>query len=516
MMKKIERALISVSDKSGIVPLATALASTGTEIVSTGGTAALLESKGISVTRIDSVTGFPEMLGGRVRTLHPRVFGGILGRRAIESDVAEMREHQIPPIDLVVVSFYPFSETAAREGATESDIIEKIDIGGPALLRAAAKSFADVAILHHPDQYDPFLEALRSDAGVTLKYRRTLTRSAFQEVARYDEAIRDWFGGPESESETNSNAQITISAARQQKLRYGENPHQKAAWYTTEEQSLRFTALQGKELSYNNLLDADAAWRLIEEFDDPAVAIIKHGNPCGVATGGDLSGCFRRALAGDSISAFGGIVAVNREVDGPLAEELASLFIEVVIAERFSNGSRERLARKKRVRLVEVDRIAGHAQNREIRSTAAGLLVQDRDEAGASEDEWRVVTKRIPTEQEMADLRFAWKVAKHVRSNAIVLARDGAMIGVGAGQMSRIDSVRFAVEKAVAMNHDVRGSALASDGFFPFPDGVQNGAEAGAAAIIQPGGSIRDDEVIAEADRLGIAMILTGRRHFRH
>ncbi len=512
-MKKINRALLSVSDKQGIVPFAAALVAQGAEIISTGGTASTLAAEGIAVTRISEITGFPEMLGGRVRTLHPKVFGGILGRRGHDSDSREMKEHGIGEIDLVAVNFYPFRETVARPGVTESESIEKIDIGGPSLIRSAAKSYPDVAVVTDPGQYEPFLAALATEGGVSLEERRGLAAVAFRHVTDYDEAIRDWFD--RSDEEGGLPRQCSIGGEKAQSLRYGENPHQAAGWYITPGQPFRLTPLQGKELSYNNLLDTDAAWRLIREFDEPAVAILKHGNPCGVAINSDLVLAFQNALACDPVSAFGGIVAVNRPVTGPLAEEMAELFLEVVIAEKFEQPGRLRLSKKKRLRLVEVSGRGG-ASRLEMRSTSIGLLVQEIDQPGMDTSNWTVPTERKPDDRETADLRFAWSVAKHVRSNAIVFAREGRTLGVGAGQMSRVDSVNLALEKAGAARLDTKGAALASDGFFPFPDGLEKGAKGGITSVIQPGGSIRDEAVIAAADKLGIAMIMTGERHFRH
>ncbi len=513
-MKTVRRAMISVSDKEGIVDLAKSLAEQGTRIVSTGGTAAVLSEAGVPVTPVGEITGFPEMLCGRVRTLHPKVFGGILGRRSLDSDALEMEEHGITPIDLVVVNFYPFESAAARKGITPEEAIEQIDIGGPSLVRAAAKSHADVVVLCRPSQYGPFLDALRSDEGVTPEMRRRFAAEAFLRVARYDGAIADWFDRASPGETVARPAGETVEPARA--LRYGENPHQKAWWYSTPDQSLHLTPLRGKELSYNNLLDADGAWRLISEFDEPAAAIIKHGNPCGVAAGGALVDLFRGALACDPVSAFGGIVALNRPVDERLAKELAGLFLEVILAPRFEGDALERLARKKRLRLVEATVAASTKDAREVRSISAGMLVQEPDLPGDDEAAWTVPTRRKPAAAEIDDLRFAWKVAKHVRSNAAVLAASTTTVGIGAGQMSRVDSVRLAVEKAADARLLLDGAVMASDGFFPFPDGVERAAQAGIRAVIQPGGSIRDGEVIAAADTLGVAMVFTGTRHFRH
>ncbi|NNE09398.1 MAG: bifunctional phosphoribosylaminoimidazolecarboxamide formyltransferase/IMP cyclohydrolase [Gemmatimonadetes bacterium] len=510
-MTSIKRALLSVSNKEGLVPLAGALRERGVEIVSTGGTATLLGNEGIAVTPIDAVTGFPEMLGGRVRTLHPNVFGGILGRRSHATDPKEMAQHGIRPIDLVVVNFYPFEETV-RSGGDRQSIIEKIDIGGPSLVRAAAKSHEDVLVLHDPAQYPEFLDRLTGEdtRGFDNEYRASLAAGAFAAVTRYDRAISGWFAGDEA---------IALSARLRQTLRYGENPHQTAGWYEDDGARLSLTPLQGKELSYNNLLDGDAAWELVEEWDEPAVAIIKHGNPCGAAVGVSHVGAYEKALACDPVSAFGGVVAVNGPVDGALAELLAKHFLEVVLAHSFTDDAEARLGRKKKLRLVQVtSKSPSEAGGRRvtIRTIGAGYLAQDPDRAKQTREEWTVPTKRKPTPGEWRDLETAWKVAKHVRSNAIVFVKDGATLGIGAGQMSRVDSAELAVRKGRGAGHDLTNSAVASDGFFPFADGVEQAAGGGAAAVIQPGGSIRDQEVIDAADRLGVAMVFTGMRHFRH
>ncbi len=510
-MTRLARALLSVSNKEGLVPLAGALRAHDIEIVSTGGTAALLKSEGIAVTEIDTVTGFPEMLGGRVRTLHPNVFGGILGRRSLASDQREMAQHEIRPIDLVVVNFYPFEESV-RSGGERQSIIEKIDIGGPSLVRAAAKSHEDVLVLHDPGQYAEFLARLAAEdaRGFDREYRMSLAADAFAAVTRYDQAIAGWFAGESG---------IALSARLRQSLRYGENPHQSAKWYEDEKTRLSFTSLQGKELSYNNLLDGDAAWELIEEWKEPAAAIIKHGNPCGVATDASHVVAYEKALACDPVSAFGGVVAVNGPVDGALADLLAKHFLEVVLAPSFTAEAETRLRKKKNLRLVQVtSKTASRAESSRvmIRTIGAGYLAQDPDSAKQSRDEWTVPTKRQPTPEEWRDLEVAWKVAKHVRSNAIVFVKGGATIGIGAGQMSRVDSAEVAVRKGATAGHDLTNSAVASDGFFPFADGVEQAAKGGATAVIQPGGSIRDQEVIDAADRLGVAMVFTGMRHFRH
>ncbi len=512
-MRKVKRAVVSVSNKEGIARFAAALAASGTEILSTGGTAELLGSEKISVTPFHEVTGFPEMLGGRVRTLHPKVFGAILGRLDLESDRAEMEEHRIEPIDLVVVNFYPFAETVAKQGVTEEEVIESIDIGGPSLLRAAAKNHRHVAVLHDPSQYETFLERLDSSGGVDGEFRRGLAESAFRYVADYDDRILARFEGNGAKRFPET---WRLSGRMRSRLRYGENPHQNASWYERAGSSHRFEPLQGKELSYNNLADADAAWRLILEFDRPAAAVIKHGNPCGAAVAGDPAAAFEAAHACDPLSAFGGIVAVNRPVDGTLAAALKPLFLEVILAPEFSEEALALLGKKKKLRLVRVGAAPSPDAGRETKVILDGILVQEGDPPGAGGEEWRTVTREKPTAREEEDARFAWLVAKHVRSNAIVLAREGRTIGIGAGQMSRVDSTRIALEKAKRADHPIEGAILASDGFFPFPDSVQEARKEGVRLFVQPGGSIRDDEVVAEADRLGAVMVMTGARHFRH
>ena len=514
VMRKVKRAVVSVSNKEGIVPFAAALAASGTEILSTGGTANLLRSEKIEVTSFDEVTGFPEMLGGRVRTLHPKVFGAILGRLDLESDRAEMEKHRIEPIDLVVVNFYPFAETVAKPGVTDEEVIESIDIGGPSLLRAAAKNHRHVAVLNDPSQYGDFLEQLGSPEGVNEGYRRFLAESAFRCVADYDERILARFEGTGTGQFPGT---WHLGGRLRSRLRYGENPHQEASWYERAGSSHRFKPLQGKELSYNNLADADAAWRLILEFDRPAAAVIKHGNPCGAAVAGDPAAAFEAAHACDPLSAFGGIVAVNRPVEGNLAAALKPLFLEVVLAPEFSEEALAILGRKKKLRLVRVSAAPSPGADREIKVILDGILVQEGDPPGGrGREEWRTVTREKPSTTEKEDARFAWLVAKHVRSNAIVLAREGRTIGIGAGQMSRVDSTRLAMEKAKRADHPIEGAVLASDGFFPFPDSVQEARSEGVRLFVQPGGSIRDDEVVAEADRLGAVMLMTGARHFRH
>ncbi len=520
----ITRALISVSDKTGAAAFARALAERGVALVSSGGTAAVLRDAGLAVTEVAEVTGLPEMLGGRVKTLHPRIHGGILARRDRPEDMAALARHGIAPIDLVAVNLYPFAERVAS-GADPAACIEAIDIGGPALIRAAAKAHPDVVVATSPRDYDEILDALTATGGVPPALRRHLAARAFAHTAAYDAAIADWFATGHAGADTTDTAELpatlTLVARRDLTLRYGENPHQAAALYHTGATRPGVAAahrLQGKALSYNNLQDADAAFELVAEFDRPAIAIIKHANPCGVAEAEDLATAFARARTGDPVSAFGGIVAANRPLDGAAAAAIARLFVEVVIAPEITDDARAALAAKTGLRLLATGALPDRAApTRQLRTVAGGVLVQTGDAARTTAADLTVVTVRAPTDLEIADLLFADRVAKHVRSNAIVLARAGATIGVGAGQMSRVDSVRLAVQKATETQPDMlAGCVCASDAFFPFPDGVVAAAEAGATAVIQPGGSMRDGEVIAAADACGIAMVVTGLRHFRH
>jgi phosphoribosylaminoimidazolecarboxamide formyltransferase/IMP cyclohydrolase len=509
-------ALISVSDKTGIDALARALAGAGFGLLSTGGTASLLREKGLVVTDVSEFTGFPEMMDGRVKTLHPKVHGGLLGRRDLETHLGAMREHGIPPIDFVVVNLYPFEETVRKEGVSPSDVIEQIDIGGPSMLRSAAKNYASVTVICDPSDYGLVEAELKESGGTSLELRRELAQKVFARTASYDAAIASWMGGGES---VPFNA---MGGARKQELRYGENPHQRAAFYELASASpsslARARFLGGKELSYNNILDLDAAWRLCSEFtrDQPACAVIKHGNPCGTALGATGLEAYQKALAGDPQSAFGSIVACNFEVDAEAGTAMAGPgnFIEVVIAPSYTEEALAALRRArfgKNLRILETGDL-GAGEEPEYRSVSGGFLVQSRDFPDHQLD-LKVVTERQPSEEEMAALRFAWVVCKHVRSNAIVLARGTQTVGVGAGQMSRVDSVEISVKKA---GERAKGSVLASDAFFPFPDGVLAAAEAGVTALIQPGGSRRDQEVIDAANKQGMAMVFTGRRHFRH
>lgn len=518
----IRRALISVSDKSGLLDLAHALARQEVEILSTGGSAEALRKAGIAVKDVSAHTGFPEILDGRVKTLLPQIHGGILGRRDDAKHCAQMEEHDIAPIDLVCVNLYPFAATV-HSGASVDDCIENIDIGGPALIRAAAKNHAHVAILTSPEQYGEMIDAL-SSRGTTTEKRRLWAQAAYAHTAAYDAMIADWFAEQEN---TRFPETLTITARLQEHLRYGENPHQNAAFYiNAEPRNGVATArqVQGKALSYNNLNDTDAAFEAVSEFDSPAVVIVKHANPCGVATAGNLSDAWDLALRCDPVSAFGGIVAVNRALDGGIAAKIATIFTEVIVAPEADDDARDILGAKKNLRLLTTGGMASpEMPSRMVKSVAGGLLVQDRDAGRISVKDLKIVTRKKPTDAQLSDLLFAFRVAKHVKSNAIVFAKHGATVGIGAGQMSRLDSARIAGRKsedAASLSGLDRpltvGSVAASDAFFPFADGLEAIIAAGAVAVIQPGGSIRDKEVIAAADKAGIAMVFTGMRHFRH
>ena len=523
----VRRALISLSDKSGLEELAAGLARHHVEIVSTGGTAAKLREIGASPRDISELTGFPEMMDGRVKTLHPKVHGGLLGVRDNPEHAAAMEEHGIAPIDLVVVNLYPFLQTV-MSGADRETIIENIDIGGPSMVRSAAKNHAHVAIVTDPADYAALLTELDQHGGTTLEFRKMLAAKAYALTAEYDSVVSQWFAF--SQGKERWPESWTFSSRRKMNLRYGENPHQSAALYLPVGPSTRGIAqaeqVQGKELSYNNLNDASAALELVAEFRDgpPTVVIVKHANPCGVATRGTLLDAWKEALACDSVSAFGGIVAVNRPLDAATAEAITGIFTEVVVAPDADEAARSVFARKKNLRLLLTGELPDPARGGQTMAViAGGLLVQDRDNGTITRDQLNCVTKRQPTDQEIADCLFAWTVAKHVKSNAIVYAKDGVTAGIGAGQMNRRDSSRIAAirarEAAEANGWPeprTVGSAVASDAFFPFPDGLLAAAEAGATAVIQPGGSIRDDEVIAAADEAGLAMLFTGMRHFRH
>jgi phosphoribosylaminoimidazolecarboxamide formyltransferase / IMP cyclohydrolase len=523
--KQVRRALLSVTDKTGLVPFAKQLAALDIELVSTGGTARTLREAGLTVLDISDLTGFPEMLDGRVKTLHPKVHGGILHIRDKAEHRAAVEEHGIKPIDMVVVNLYAFEKTAAKPGATFAEVIENIDIGGPSMVRSAAKNFEDVAIVTSAADYPALAEELAANSGsLSRETRWRLARQAFALTAAYDTAIANsleqiispepaeapvQFADP-AESEFPKTLRISYPLAMP--LRYGENPHQRAALYADGSGAGIAGAiqLQGKELSFNNLVDLDAAWDLALEFDASGVAIIKHTNPCGAATGATILEAYQKALASDPISAFGGVIGINREVDEAAAEEVAKLFVEAIAAPSFTPQARARFAAKKNLRLVEVR----PAQTvRVFKQVSGGLLLQDADRGHVTAAELKIVTARKPTEDELAALLFAWRVCKHVKSNAVVYARNGQTIGVGAGQMSRVDAAKFGAMKAVL---PLTGCVAASDAFFPFPDGLEAVAAAGATAVIQPGGSVKDAEVIAAADRLGVAMVFTGMRHFRH
>ncbi|HUF08376.1 MAG TPA: bifunctional phosphoribosylaminoimidazolecarboxamide formyltransferase/IMP cyclohydrolase [Rhodothermales bacterium] len=558
-LQPVRRALLSVFDKTGIVPLGRILSSLGVELLSTGGTAKALREAGLPVTDVSEVTGYPELLDGRVKTIHPRIHAGILARRNDREDLAQLASQKIEPIDLIVVNLYPFEQAVAEAGVTEAVAMENVDIGGPCMIRAAAKNYFSTAVVVSPDEYDWVAEELaENDGKISMATRKSLAARAFAVTARYEAAISSFFEGQgtgsrievspgitrRSEAEagdagsgmTDIQAEwpetFTIAQPLAQELRYGENPHQRAAYYGHPER--HFEKLHGRELSYNNILDLSGAFGLIEEFDgdDPTVVILKHTNPCGVATAATLADAYSAAFATDTMSPFGGIVAVNRPLDMETAEAVDAIFTELIIAPEFEEGVLDFLTAKKNRRLIR--RIAGGVHDRlECRSAMGGLLVQERDycregsllrrdDNGRRDDgtplpaDYQVVTRRQPTQDEWADLLFSWRVAKHVKSNAIVYARNRATIGVGAGQMSRIDASEIAVSKGRKSELSFDGCVVASDAFFPFSDGLLAAAAAGATAAIQPGGSVRDNEVIAAADEHGVAMVFTGRRHFKH
>jgi len=512
----VRRALLSVSDKTGLVDFASALADRGVALLSTGGSARALRGAGLDVLDVAAHTGFPEVMDGRVKTLHPTVHGGILARRDHAGDQAAMAEHGIAPIDLVAINLYPFEATVAA-GAGFADCIENIDIGGPALIRAAAKNHAFVTVVVEPGDYAAVLDDMAADGVVSDALRRRLAAKAYARTAAYDAEISRWFADQTGEGFP---ARLALAGTLKQTLRYGENPHQAAALYATAAARPGVTSarqVQGKELSYNNLNDTDAAFELVAEFDAPAVAIVKHANPCGVALSDDLAQAHARALACDPTSAFGGIVAANRPLDAAAARAITRVFTEVVIAPDADDAALEVFAAKKNLRLLLTGELPDPAAGGTTAKTiAGGLLVQSRDAGRIDAADLRVVTARAPSEAERADLLFAFRVAKHVKSNAIVYARDGATVGIGAGQMSRVDASRIAAQKAADTGVGTKGSVVASDAFFPFADGLEAAVAAGATAVIQPGGSVRDEEVIAAADKAGVAMVFTGMRHFRH
>ena len=522
--RPVRRALLSVFDKTGLIDFATTLAGQDVALVSTGGTARTLREAGLVVTDVADVTGAPEILDGRVKTLHPAIHGGLLARRDVPQHMSTIDEHGIPTIDLLVVNLYPF-EATVEKGAGFEDTIEMIDIGGPAMIRAAAKNHESVVLATDPADYRAIADALKEGDGCTgLALRKSLAAKAFARTAFYDAAIASWFAEQEGD---HLPSRLTFAAERKLVTRYGENPHQQAAFYRMGKRRPGVATaerVQGKELSYNNIADADAAFELVSEFSEPAIAIIKHANPCGVAIAATLADAYQRAFICDQVSAFGGIVAANRPLDRAIAEAISKVFTEVVMAPGADDEAKEVLAAKANLRLLLTAGMPAPADaGRMVRSVAGGLLVQDRDSARTSTLDLKTVTQRTPGDQELADLRFAFTVAKHVKSNAIVFAKDGATVGIGAGQMSRLDSVRIAREKARdaaasigASSPLTEGSVVASDAFFPFADGIEAALGAGAVAVIQPGGSRRDDEVVTAADRAGAAMVFTGRRHFRH
>ncbi|MEX2270493.1 MAG: bifunctional phosphoribosylaminoimidazolecarboxamide formyltransferase/IMP cyclohydrolase [Vicinamibacterales bacterium] len=532
------RALLSVSDKSGLIPFASALAKLGWELVSTGGTSQALAAAGLPVTSISDITKFPEMMDGRVKTLHPAVHGGILARRDRPDDLEAIGAHGITPIDLVVVNLYPFQETAKKAGVVFDELIEHIDIGGPSMVRSAAKNFRDVLIVVSPADYDPVLQQLARPDGPSLDFRYQLMRKAFMHTAFYDSAIAAVFMRIDTPGEIGDGSDFSAEGARKirpvpnfgKPLRYGENPHQKASW-TERPDGGKWTVHQGKELSYTNLLDLDAAMRIVLEFTEPAASVIKHTNPCGAATGASISAAYMAAREADLLSAFGGIVGLNRPIDAEAATALTSTFIEAVIAPSIEDGARDILAGKTNMRVITTDfaaaRTGPYAEAGEARTILGGMLEQEADRVDEAREPWppspeasarqglfpKVVTKRSPTPDEWEALRFAWRVCAHVKSNAVIFTARDRTLAIGAGQMSRVDAVNVAVAKA---DDRLAGSVAASDAFFPFRDGLDAIAAAGATAVVQPGGSKRDDEVIAAADEQGLAMVFTGRRHFRH
>jgi len=511
----IRRALISVSDKTGLVDFARALAANGVEILSTGGSAKTLREAGVPVVEVSDHTGFPEILDGRVKTLVPQIHGGILGRRALPEHTAQMEAHNIAPIDLVAVNLYPFEATVAR-GAAFADCVENIDIGGPALIRAAAKNHDFVTVLTAPEHYATVLAELHAHGGTALATRRALAAAAYARTSAYDSAIAAWFAAQNNEAFP---ADFTIAGRLKQTLRYGENPHQAAAFYTSGTRYGVATAVQaqGKELSYNNFNDTDAAFECVAEFADPTIVIVKHANPCGVATATNIAAAWDAALACDPVSAFGGIVALNRTLDEDTAAKIATIFTEVIIAPDATDAAKAVLEKKKNLRLLLTGGVPDPAeQGASFKSIAGGFLVQTRDNGRSAPQDWKTVTRRAPTAQEIADMVFAFRVCKHVKSNAIIYAKNGATLGIGAGQMNRLDSARIAAWKAQAGGLVTQNCVVASDAFFPFADGLEAAIAAGATSVIQPGGSIRDAEVIAAADAAGIAMVFTNMRHFRH
>ncbi|RNC79465.1 MAG: bifunctional phosphoribosylaminoimidazolecarboxamide formyltransferase/IMP cyclohydrolase PurH [Balneola sp.] len=509
----IKRALLSVSDKTGLLELTRALDSAGVEIISTGGTAKAISDTGIAVKDASEVTGFPECLDGRVKTLHPNIHGGILARTSYTPDNEELEKLGIKPIELVVVNLYPFKETISGGDITEAKATEFIDIGGPTMIRASAKNFAHVCILSSPGQYEDFISELNQGTGISFESRKKLAKDAFAHTADYDSAISNYFDQIVGDEPSH---QFNVSVPLSQELRYGENPHQKAALYGNQNDII--DCFHGKQLSYNNYLDVDAALNIISDFnsDKPACAIIKHTIPCGVGISENLNDSYKKAFSTDTVSPFGGIVVVNQELDFDTAQSIDSIFTEIIIAPSFSREALQLLTQKKNRRLITIKGDLAKNELSTFRSIFGGLLKQDADLEPFDESEFKVVTDRKPSESEMEDLLFAWKVVRHIKSNAIVYAKDGKTLGIGSGQTSRVDSSEIAVAKAIKEGLSLQGSSIASDAFFPFADGVEAAAKAGATAVIQPGGSIRDEEVITRANELGMTMIFTGKRHFKH
>lgn len=507
-VKNIKRAIISVSDKTGVVELARALKERGAEILSTGGTAKLLVDNSVEVTKVSDFTGFPEILDGRVKTLHPKIHGGILARRSDDAHVKQMKEHGIEPIDMVVINLYPFEATVAKEEVTELDAVENIDIGGPSMIRSAAKNFADVAVVTEPDDYPDIIAELKNSGGLTLEKRKALSIKAFGRTSEYDRAIHEHF------SDGGIPEKFSSDFRKIKELRYGENPHQSAAFFVRTEDEI-YTGenqLHGKELSYNNIVDLDAALQHVREYGRTACVIIKHTNPCGVALDDNQAEAYKKALSCDPLSAFGGIIGFNRPVTANSARELSKLFLEAVIAPDYEEEALTILKKKKNLRLIKPKNF-GLQPHDYIKHVVGGLLYQSPDDITLDEKTLKVVSKRQPTPQEMEAMKFAWTVAKHVKSNAIIYAKDGVTVGIGAGQMSRVDSSKIAVSKAQS---PVKGCVMASDAFFPFRDGIDAAGKEGVTAVIQPGGSVRDEEIIAAANEYDMAMVFTGIRHFRH
>lgn len=513
-------ALLSVSNKTGLIELAQSLVKEfGFDLISSGGTAKVLKDAGLPVTKVSDYTGSPEILGGRVKTLHPRIHGGILARRDEAGDITDLENNQIRPIDLVVVNLYPFAQTIAKPGVTLAEAVEQIDIGGPAMLRAASKNFAHLTVLCDPGQYDEYLQELRNNGAASLEFRQKCALKGFLHTSEYDQAISAYLSSqstPSQDSPQELPQQISFSATKIQSLRYGENPHQPAAWYQAGKTARGWAAatkIQGKELSYNNLVDLEAARQIIAEFDDiPAATIIKHTNPCGTANANSLYEAYTKAFNADPVSAFGGIVAFNRSIDAATATELTKTFLECVVAPGCDDDAKEILAAKSKVRVLILPEL-NSGPKETVKAIAGGFLVQAADNIATDTSKWQLVTEKKPSASELAELLFAWKVCKNVKSNAIVVSRERTTIGVGAGQMNRVGSVKIALEQA---GEKAKGAILASDGFFPFDDSVKTAASAGITAIVQPGGSLRDQDSINAANELGLVMVFTGVRHFLH